>query len=143
MNRHQPEHEHSDNDTGDHSVKVSTRDFPNQRPRRRREGVIVWGFLTLGFLAYVAFGSVTIHQWRWNAFLQEVQEDVELVRLVEVWSHQAARLPDVEIEVMVSTGFYAALFVFIGGCIAGSWLLLNRAGTGSGSDQTPTTRSDA
>ncbi len=105
--------------------------------------MIVWVFLTLGFLTYVAFGSVTIHQWRWNAFLQEVQEDVELVPLVEVWSHQAARLPDVEVEATVMGSFYAAIFVFMGGCIAGSWLLLNRAGTGSRADQTPKTRSDA
>lgn len=123
-------------------TEVERRDGDPPAPTRRTDGLLVWVALTLGFLAFVTFGSVTIHQWRWNAFLQEVQEDVESVRIVEIWTHQADRLPSVEVEPLVTAVFYAAIFTFIAGSIAGAWLLLDRAGTGSSRQRTTPDRSD-
>jgi hypothetical protein len=88
----------------------------------------VWAALTLGFLAFVAFGSVRIHQWRWSFILDAPQEDIESVRLIDVWKYQASNLPDIEIGSAMIGLYYVSLIAFVGGCIVCTWLLLGQAG---------------
>ena len=117
-----------DEATGD-SPPVAHRDAPPglRGPERlTRNALIVWAAITLAFLAFLAFGSVRIHQWRWSVILDAPQEDIETVRLIRIWTYQANRLPDVEISGAMTVLFYVSLLVFVVGSIAAAWLLLTR-----------------
>ncbi len=101
----------------------------------------VWAVLTLAFLAFLAFGSVSIHQWRWSFILDAPQEDIETVRLMKIWTYQADRLPDVAISAVMPALFYGSLFVFVVGSIVAAWLLLARPDDApTGVDRAPGTQ---
>lgn len=101
------------------------------KPRDRHlstNALTVWAALTLAFLAFVAFGSVRIHQWRWSFVLNAPREDIESVRLIDIWTYQASNLPEIEIGSVLTGLYYVSLIVFVGGCIAATWLLLGETG---------------
>ncbi|MDP8909593.1 MAG: hypothetical protein M3N47_10875 [Chloroflexota bacterium] len=101
----------------------------------------MWAVLTLAFLAFLAFGSVSIHQWRWSFILDAPQEDIETVRLMKIWTYQADRLPDVAISAVMPALFYGSLFVFVVGSIVAAWLLLARPDDApTGVDRAPGTQ---
>ncbi len=111
------------------SPPVAHRDAPpglRGQERLTRNALIVWAAITLAFLAFLAFGSVRIHQWRLSYTLDAPQEDIETVRLIRIWTYQANQLPDVEISGAMTILFYLSLLVFVVGSIAAAWLLLTR-----------------
>ncbi len=99
---------------------------PRRRASLTTNALAVWAAITLAFLAFLAWGSVRIHQWRWSFILEAPQEDIETVRLIRIWTYQANRLPDIEISGAMTALFYVSLFVFVVGSIAATWLLLAR-----------------
>jgi len=96
--------------------------------RLNLNALTVWAALTLGFLAYVVYGSIRIHQWRWNYILEKPLEDIESVRLLDIWTHQAGNLPAGDVASAMTGLYYVSVFAFIGGCIVATWLLLSQAG---------------
>jgi len=102
--------------------------------RLNLNALTVWAALTLGFLAYVVYGSISIHQWRWSYILEKPLEDIETVRLLDIWTHQASNLPARDVGSAMTGLYYVSVFVFIGGCILATWLLLSQAGERPQSD---------
>src|SRR5918994_6510471 len=112
--------------------EAQTDDGPAEPPNRGGErlstnALTVWAALTLGFLAYLSFGSVRIHQWRWSLILAKPLEDIESVRLLDIWTHQASKLPQGDVASVMTGTYYVALIVFVVACIVATWLLLSQA----------------
>jgi len=122
------------NPRGDDSLanEAHSGDGPVETPDRGRErlstnALTVWAVLTLGFLAYLSFGSVHIHQWRWSFILAKPLEDIESVRLLDIWTHQASNLPQGDVASLMTSMYYIALIIFVVACIVATWLLLSQA----------------
>ena len=114
---------------------------PRRRASLTANALTVWAAITLAFLAFLALGSVRIHQWRWSFILEAPQEDIETVRLIRIWTYQANRLPDFEISGAITALFYVSLFVFVVGSIIATWLLLARPDDApAGVERTPGTQ---
>lgn len=96
--------------------------------RLNLNALTIWAALTLGFLAYVVYGSIRIHQWRWSYILEKPLEDIESVRLLDIWTHQASNLPQGDVASAMTGLYYVSVFLFVGGCIVALWLLLSQAG---------------
>lgn len=101
------------------------------RPRHRIDGLIVWMIVSLAFLGYLAFGSLSVQVWRFSDFLQQYYPVHVSRRILHIWIYQGNQLPDVHFAWLVHVAFYACLFVCIACAIYGAWLLLDRAGTGA------------
>lgn len=101
------------------------------RVRHRIDGLIVWLIVSLAYLGYLAFGSLTVQVWRFSDFLQQYYPIHVSRRILHIWIYQGNQLPDVHYSWLVHFAYYACLFVCIACAIYGAWLLLDRAGTGA------------
>ncbi len=124
---HQP---HGETTSLDQSQSTNEPAAPEGRggERLNLNALTVWAALTLAFLAYVVYGSIRIHQWRWSYILEKPLEDIESVRLLDIWTHQASNLPQGDVASAMTGLYYVSVLVFIGGCIVATWLLLSQAG---------------
>ncbi len=103
-----------------------------QSPRNatgRIDGLVAWALLSLGFLAFITFGSVDARIWRFNNL------QIESRSVLRIWTLQAESLPRVAQQWMLTSLFYACILAVVVGTITGIWLLLDSAGTGSSRTQ--------
>lgn len=81
----------------------------------------VWLALSLGFVAYLAFGSVEARIWRFG------QLQIESKSILQTWIVAGRNLPEVSSQWLLQALFYGAALVFIGCVILGMRLLLLEA----------------
>lgn len=108
--------------------------LPSGKVGVRSDGLIVWAVLSIGFLAYIAFGSVDARIWRFRSI------QIEPRSVLRVWTLQAETLPRVSQQWLLTTLFYSCMILIIACTVIGIWLLLDSAGTGfskSGSNANP------
>jgi hypothetical protein len=79
----------------------------------------LWAALSLAFVAYLAFGSVSVRIWRLNNLL------IERKSLRGVWERAYDALPAVEHQWLLSSAFFGSLVLFVVGVIVGARLLLD------------------
>lgn len=89
----------------------------------------LWAALSLAFVAYLAFGNVSVRIWRSNNLL------IERKSLRGVWEHAYDALPVVEHQWLLNSAFLGSLALFVVGVIVGARLLLDAP------DDTPAHRS--
>lgn len=94
------------------------------RPKARTDGLIAWAALSLGFLAFIAFGSVDARIWRFSNL------QIESRSVLRIWTLQAETLPRVAQQWMLTSLFYGCILLVIACTVIGIWLLLDSAGTG-------------
>jgi hypothetical protein len=92
-----------------------TRGIPHLR-------LLLWGAISLAFLALVLFGSVEARIWRFNRLYFEDR------KIFEVWSYEGSNLPDLSSQGLISVLFYASVVVLVAGTVLGLWYLLDEAG---------------
>ena len=110
------------------SSRQDVEDTSAPRPEKttgRIDGLIVWAAVSLAFLAFIAFGSVDARIWRFNNL------QIESRSVLRIWTLQAESLPRVAQQWMLTSLFYACIFVIIVCTLMGIWFLLDSAGTGS------------
>lgn len=88
-------------------------------PRTTGLTILLWAFVSMGLLAYVALGSTPAFIWRFG------RKHRELKSILRTWTIEADNLPRVGQQWLLDGAFYAALIVFLVGAIAGVWLLLS------------------
>lgn len=91
---------------------------PPSPPHTSGLPIILWATLSIGLLAYVAFGSTPAYIWRFG------RKHEELKSILRTWTIEVNNLPRVGHQWLLNGAFYAALIVFLLGAIAGFWLLL-------------------
>lgn len=96
--------------------------------RGRIDGLIAWAALSIGFLGFIAFGSVDARIWRFSNL------QIESRSVLRIWTLQAETLPQVTQQWMLTSLFYACILMVIACTVIGIWLLLDSAGTGSASE---------
>ncbi len=106
--------------------------------RGRIDGLIAWTVLSIGFLGFIAFGSVDARIWRFSNL------QIESRSVLRIWTLQAETLPRVAQQWMLTSLFYACILMVIACTVIGIWLLLDAAGTGRTSepDSSEATRHD-
>ncbi len=98
----------------------------------RIDGLVAWAALSLGFLAFIAFGSVDARIWRFNNL------QIESRSVLRIWTLQAESLPRVAQQWMLTSLFYACILTVLVCTVLGIWFLLDSAGTGSIKSQSET-----
>lgn len=84
--------------------------------------LLIWGAISLAFLALLLFGSVAARIWRFNRLYFEDR------KIFEVWSYEGRNLPDLSSQGLISVLFYASVVVLVAGTVLGLWYLLDEAG---------------
>lgn len=97
---------------------------PPVQARARSDGLIAWAVISLGFLAYLAFGSIDARIWRFGNLRVEPRS------VLRVWTLQAETLPTVSQQWLLTSLFYASVITVVACAVIGIWLLLDSAGTG-------------
>jgi len=87
-----------------------------------RTRLLVWGVVSLAFVAWLAFGSVGARIWRFN------QLHVESKSILRTWQIQGQNLPDVSNGWMLQVLFYGSALVFVACVILGLRYLLAESG---------------
>lgn len=90
----------------------------------RIDGLIAWTVLSIGFLGFIAFGSVDARIWRFSNL------QIESRSVLRIWTLQAETLPRVAQQWMLTSLFYACILIVIACTVIGIWLLLDASGTG-------------
>lgn len=105
---------------------------PPAKSKVRSDGLIAWALISLGFLAFIAFGSVDARIWRFGNLR------IESRSVLRVWTLQAENLPTVSHQWLLTSLFYACILVFVACALIGVWFLLDSAGTGMSRTEPPT-----
>jgi hypothetical protein len=127
----------SDPEVSRNTDAIDNQDAPSQPGGSRRGGLLVWGAVSLGFLALLSFGSLEARIWRFNRLYFEDR------KILDVWAYEGRNLPDISAQGFFTALYYAAVIALVLGAILGLWLLLDEAGTGarrqtsSGADESP------
>jgi hypothetical protein len=100
------------------------RPAPSVKTNVRSDGLIAWAVISIGFLAFIALGSVDARIWRFNNLRIEPRS------VLRVWTLQAETLPTVSQQWLLTTLFYTCIILVIVSAVIGIWLLLDSAGTG-------------
>lgn len=90
----------------------------------RVDGLIAWAVISIGFLAFIGFGSVDARIWRFRNLRIEPRS------VLRVWTLQAETLPRVSHQWLMTTLFYGCIIVIVASTLVGIWFLLDSAGTG-------------
>jgi hypothetical protein len=119
-------------DTGSSSSTTTSPDEPaatippkSGLPVRR----VVWGVLSLAFVAFLFLGSVDARIWKIVGFgsLARWELQVESKSIARIWRIQGQSLPDVSSQWMLQALFYGSIVIFVAGVILGMHLLLQEA----------------
>lgn len=78
--------------------------------------MLVFGLTSLGFLIWIAFGSVEARIWRYNRLYFEDRT------IREVWGYFSDRLPEMPGQPVITALFWTSLVVMIVGTVVGLWL---------------------
>ncbi len=97
---------------------------PPVKTKVRSDGLIAWAVISIGFLAFLAFGSVDARIWRFGNLRVEPRS------VLRVWTLQAETLPIVSQQWLLTSLFYTCVVLFVAGSVIGIWFLLDSAGTG-------------
>jgi len=92
---------------------------PDRSTASRTPARLIWGGISIAFLAVLGFGSIDT----WHYFMSPFPI-VERATFVHIWSFQVERLPSVGSELLVQVMFTGAIIVFLAAVIAGLWLLI-------------------
>ena len=87
-----------------------------------RTRLVIWGVVSLAFVAYLAFGTVGARIWRFG------QLHVESKSILRTWQIQGQNLPDVSNGWMLQVLFYGSALVFVACVILGLRYLLAESG---------------
>jgi hypothetical protein len=104
----------TDQDIRDTTATASTGDHASPA----RWPFWVWAAATLGFLAYVIFGSVEIRLWRFGRLTFEDR------RITHVWSYFGDRVPDLPGGGAIDALYWVSLAMMVLATIVGLWLIL-------------------
>ncbi len=118
--------------TSEESSNDSSRSSPPAKRKVRSDGLIVWALISLGFLTFIAFGSVDARIWRFGNLR------IESRSVLRVWTLQAENLPTVSQQWLLTALFYACIIAFVACALIGVWFLLDSAGTGLSRTVPPT-----
>ena len=85
---------------------------------RSRASFYVWLLVSVGFLAYLAFGSVEARIWSFGRLFFQNR------KIVHVWAYFGHRLPDLPGAPLTATLYYVSLAVMVMGTVLGLWYML-------------------
>ena len=86
-------------------------------------GAAVWTALVAGFALFVVLGSVPAHAYR--SVGASTVRTVRDRRVLDIWTRQAANLPDFGGEIVPRTVFLGAILFFLAGSAYALWLALS------------------
>lgn len=84
----------------------------------RQIPLLVFGIASLGFLVWLAFGSVEARIWRFNRLYFEDRT------IREVWVYFSDRLPEMPGQPIITALLWISLVVMVIGTVVGLWLFL-------------------
>lgn len=79
---------------------------------------IVWLVASVGFLSYLAFGSVEARMWNFGRLFFQDRS------IVHVWAYFGDRLPDMPASPLIPVLYYLSLGVMVLGTVWGLWYFL-------------------
>ena len=99
----------------ENSVQATEHD-ESREGRGRQIPLLVFCLTSVGFLIWIAFGSVEARIWRYNRLYFEDRT------IREVWGYFSDRLPEMPGQPVITALFWTSLVVMIVGTVVGLWL---------------------